>query len=93
MGSWSDQSSSYFPEIWFTKSETENECKMSEETTGYKLYSTRDYMRCVCDFWGQDVDNCLVAVPDPEVDPGNDAMALDSLKTTAIVTLLYLLSF
>ena len=37
--------------------------------TGYNLYSTRDYMRCVCDSWGQDEEDCLpaVVIEDPDV--------------------------
>ena len=30
-------------------------------------------MRCVCDTWGQDVDNCLVEVPDPDDGDGSGA--------------------
>ena len=50
--------------------------------TGYSVFATRDYMRCVCDSWGQDVDDCLVAVEDPS--DGNSALtvAFSTLFTT-----------
>ena len=37
---------------------------MGKDVTGANLFATRDYMRCVCDSWGQSTDDCLVAVPD-----------------------------
>jgi len=46
---------------------------MSDTDTGYNLFATRDYMRCVCDTWGQEVDDCLVAVPDPSADENSGA--------------------
>jgi len=65
---------------------------MTETTTGYSLYSTRDYMRCVCDAWGQDIDNCLVAVPDPtDTGTGSSASTMSPLLT-ATVTLAVLYS-
>lgn len=60
------ESSSYYPNYWFVKSDSyKNTCDLTNQLSGYSLFATRDYMRCVCDYFGEDVTDCLTEVPDP----------------------------
>ena len=53
MGPFTTDSASSYPFTWFKKnSDNENECELTDRVSGYSLYATRDYMRCVCDSWG-----------------------------------------
>lgn len=65
MGMWDTDSSSESFAHWFEKSDSENTCEPTVTMTGYNAFSTRDYMRCVCDSWGQDMEDCLSEVADP----------------------------
>ena len=84
-------SSSYFPTYWFTGSATENECELTSSLTGYSLWATRDYMRCVCDTWGQDVTDCLTEVPDPTTGSAITSFVFSSatLITTLLLTAMF----
>lgn len=81
MGEFNENSASYYPNEWFAKGTNENECEQSSSVTGYSLYATRDYMRCVCDAWGQNVTSCLTEVPDPETPTG----ALNGVASAMLV--------
>ena len=74
MNAFSTSGAANFPNYWFEKSENPNECQPTSTITGFSVFATRDYMRCVCDNWGQEEDDCLAEVPDP-TDSGNAAVA------------------
>ena len=77
-----------FPNYWFEKSDNANECQLTSEVSGYSVFATRDYMRCVCDYWGEDVDDCLEEVADPV-----DSAAIGNLTVQAFTASILLALF
>ena len=88
MGNFDDLSASYKPNYFWTKSLNENECQLTPTMTKYQIYSTRDYMRCVCDYWGADTKNCLVGTEHQSDDDGKFATGLVVNLVAAMSTLL-----
>jgi len=86
MGEFSDQGANVYPQ-YFTKGVT-NKCQLASlyEITGYSLYSSRDYKRCVCNNWSDDLANCLVAL----VSPSSASILTTSIATA---TALFLATF
>ena len=62
---------------------------MTDAVTQYFLYSTRDYMRCVCDYWGDDEDDCLPEVPDKS---SQGAMTMMGIHAMSLFTMLAFLT-
>ena len=52
MGFFTSESSSFSPTYWFTTGVNQNQCDLTTNVSGFSLYGTRDYMRCVCASWG-----------------------------------------
>ena len=76
MGLFSEgNSGSSFANYWFTKGEKDFACELTDQVSGYSVYGTRDYMRCVCDSWGEDTLECLVEVPDPATGAAVESLA------------------
>lgn len=61
--------------MWLIKNENQpNACMVTPWVSGYSVYATNDYKRCVCDAWDPTNPDCLVVDTDcdPEDDSSND---------------------
>jgi hypothetical protein len=61
--------------MWVIKNENQpNACMVTPWVSGYSVYVTNDYKRCVCDAWDPTNPDCLVVDTDcdPEDDSSND---------------------
>lgn len=86
MGRFSDKGNTNFPEQ-FIKGTEENTCSLQSTLTGYTLYSTRDYKRCVCNSWSTDPSTCLTAVPPEQPNAASSLFYLLGLEL-GIISLL-----
>ncbi len=78
-GNFDSLSSSYKPNYFFTKSSNQDECMLTTTETKYSIYSTRDYMRCVCDYWDATNVDCLVGIDHEPV----GGFAISSIASSA----------